>query len=362
MRWCGLRVIGLDVGGANIKAAFVEVRGKELIRSKILRRYFPIWKEGKEKLPKVLSEVVGSLVGEEAVDAAGLTMTAEVSDAYFVKREGVHHVIDSVKEVLHEVGVHVCAVGEKLLSPEEAKQRYMEVASANWVATGWMVAQHFPDCVVVDIGSTTTTITPVLDERVAAQGLNDLEKLMCGELVYTGVLRTNVAAIVQRVPLRGAMVRVSSELFATSGDVYLVLGRIAPEDFSVETADGRGVSRVECLARLSRIVCADLDMLSEDELVEIAEYVYEKQLSEVCQALHTVYERACSEADKLLPVVVLGLGSFLAEEAAKRVGVEKVVKLDELVGKGVSGIGPALGVALMVVHKLTGARVGWMRL
>jgi probable H4MPT-linked C1 transfer pathway protein len=103
-----------------------------------------------------------------------------------------------------------------------------------------------------------------------------LEKLVNGELVYTGALRTNVAAIVNAVPVRGGMARVSSELFATSGDVHLVLGNIGEEDFSTDTADGRGKSRAEALARLARVVCADVEMLSEGEIVRIAEHVYRK--------------------------------------------------------------------------------------
>ena len=44
-------------------------------------------------------------------------------------------------------------------------------------------------------------------------GKTDLAKLMNGELVYTGSLRTNIAAIVHSIPIRDGAVRVSSELF-----------------------------------------------------------------------------------------------------------------------------------------------------
>ena len=39
-----------------------------------------------------------------------------------------------------------------------------------------------------------------------------------GELVYTGVLRTNLAAIASRVPVRGGWCPVSSEYFAITAD------------------------------------------------------------------------------------------------------------------------------------------------
>ncbi len=74
----------------------------------------------------------------------------------------------------------------------------------------------FNNCIVVDVGSTSTSIIPIVEGRVAAEGRSDLEKLINGELVYSGVLRTNIAAIVNNVPVRGKVSRVSSEMFATS--------------------------------------------------------------------------------------------------------------------------------------------------
>ena len=106
------------------------------------------------------------------------------------------------------------------------------VAAANWAATGWLVAQHLKNCVVVDVGSTSTSIIPIVNGQVAARGKTDLDKLLCGELVYTGSLRTNVAAIVQSIPIRNGVAGVSSELFALSGDVHLSLRQHHIEDYT----------------------------------------------------------------------------------------------------------------------------------
>ena len=103
---------------------------------------------------------------------------------------------------------------------------------------------------VVDVGSTSASIIPIVNGQVAAKGKTDLDKLICGELVYTGSLRTNVAAIVHSVPVKGGIAGVASELFALSGDVHLVLGNITEKQYTCETADGRGKSLPEALARL----------------------------------------------------------------------------------------------------------------
>ncbi len=46
---------------------------------------------------------------------------------------------------------------------------WRKVASANWLATARWVATRKPECVLVDIGSTTTDIIPVVEGRVAAR-------------------------------------------------------------------------------------------------------------------------------------------------------------------------------------------------
>ena len=119
--------------------------------------------------------------------------------------------------------------------------------------TGWRRRSRWrrrtPDALLIDVGSTTADVVPIADGRVAATGHNDLERLLAGELVYTGVLRTNLAAIAPRVPVRGGWCPVSSEYFAISADVHLVLGHLAPEAYDCPTPDGRaGHGRVRARA------------------------------------------------------------------------------------------------------------------
>ena len=229
--------------------------------------YFPFWKRDLEQFTSLLDKLKDKLCGSRSLDGVGVTMTAELSDVYRTKREGVNQILDCVAEVFDETRVMVLDVDAKLRSIADAKSEPLKVASANWAATGWMVGQQICDCVVVDVGSTSTSIIPVVNGVVSAFGKTDLDKLANGELVYTGSLRTNVAATVQVVPLRGRNMRVASELFAQSGDVHLVLGNITAEDYTSETADGKEKTRPAALARLARVVCADVEMLSEQEII-----------------------------------------------------------------------------------------------
>jgi probable H4MPT-linked C1 transfer pathway protein len=363
-------VIGWDIGGANTKAAFLRVEKGRVKELRTAIEYFPVWKDP-GKLAEVLSRLKERVSGGATVDGVGLTTTAELSDAYQTKREGVTHVLACAGQVFAGLPVFVLDVDATLRSIDDARSYPLSVAAANWAATGWMVARVVKTCVIVDVGSTSTSIIPVIEGRVSAVGRTDLEKLMVGELVYTGGLRTNVAAIVSSVPLRGGVARVAAELFAQSADAHLVWGNIREEEYITETADGRGKTRGEALARLARVVCANTEMLTEEEIVQIAKYVYDRQIEQVAEGLSQVYSRVHSLSKlskETVPVVVTGLGKdFLARAAAQKVGVDEILDLGKvcfgdafvyrgaLKGRnGLAEASPAVGVALMAASKLEG--------
>jgi probable H4MPT-linked C1 transfer pathway protein len=355
-----VNVLGLDVGGANTKATFIKTKDDTVKELRTSMEYFPIWKKGKEQLPKVLEKLRKRLVDSTALDGVGLTMTAELSDAYWTKKEGIHHAIDCITEVFGDVALFVLDVEANLLPVKDAWREPLKVASANWAATGWMVSQLIKNCIVVDVGSTTTSIIPVINGKIAAEGRTDLEKLQNGELVYSGALRTNVAAIVNGIAVRGRRARVSSELFAQSGDVHLILGNIGEEEYTAETCDGRGKTRREAAARLARVVCADIDMLTEQEIVDTAKFVYDKQVEQIARGLKQVYERIKPSLQEKVVVAVTGLGrKFLARKAAEKAGFSEVIDMRELVGADAAVVSPSVGVALMVASSLEGKTVKW---
>ena len=356
-----VNVLGLDIGGANTKAAFITTQDTKVKKIATSLEYFPIWKSGKSMLPSVLEKLKNGLADSVELDGVGVTVTAELSDAYLTKKDGINHVLDCVCEVFGGVPVFVLDVEANLFSVEDARRKPLLVASANWAATGWMISQAIKNCVVVDVGSTTTSIVPIVDGKVVAAGRTDLEKLQNGELVYSGSLRTNVAAIVDSVPVRGKMTRVSSELFAQSGDVHLILGNITAEDYTAETCDGRGKTEKESMARLAKVVCADTDMLTNDEIVDVAKFVYVRQVEQIAGGLKQVFERVKPLLD-VETAVVTGLGRiFLAKEAAEKVGFKEIVDLQEWLGTGASVVSPSVGVALMVASCLEGKVVEWKR-
>jgi probable H4MPT-linked C1 transfer pathway protein len=348
-----VHVLGYDIGGANTKAALLCVKEGKIINAKVAVEYFPIWKK-----PKKLTEVILNLkqqLGASSLDGVGLTMTAELSDAYQTKREGVNDILNFVSKAFPDVPIFVLNISAELITLVEAKQEPLDIAAANWAATGWLVAKKLKNCVILDVGSTSTSIIPIINSTVVALGKTDLDKLICGELVYTGSLRTNVAAIVHSIPIKNVVATVASELFALSGDVHLVLGNINEDEYSSETADGRGKTIPEALARIARVVCADTEMLTKQEIIKMAQYISDKQIQQVAEGLTKVYSFTKSLTSGKVPVVVTGLGkNFIARKAAEKLFVDEIIDLGTLLSNQAVLATPAFGVALMAASNLEG--------
>lgn len=297
--------LAVDIGGANTKAAWYD---GEVVRT--LTRPFEVWRD-RDALAGVLREV-----GAGAADAVAITMTAELSDAFRTKREGVAFVLDAAQSAFGDRPLRVLTTAGELVTVEEARARPRDVAAANWVATALAVADAHPDALLIDVGSTTADIVPIAAGRVAANGRRDLERLLAGELVYTGALRTNLAAIAPRVPVRGGWCPVSSECFAISADAHLLLGHLAEESYDCATPDGRPATAEFARERIARLVCADVDELDASEIDAIAAHLAGEQLRQIEDAARRVQRPLPPAA----PVVAAGAGAFLARDVAVRLG------------------------------------------
>ena len=356
-----ISILGFDIGGANIKASYIifDDNSGKITSTQVLTYYFPIWRRGKEKLGDAIRKVKDKVCSYNP-SLIAITMTAELSDVYFSKREGVLHIISTIENIFPKENIVLLTVDGKLIATDEAIKNPLEVAAANWYATGWLASKLSENCLVLDTGSTTTSIIPVLNGRVAAKGKNDLEKLMLGELVYTGVLRTNIPAITHYLPYRNTMVPVSSEYFAQSGDVHIILGNITEEQYTVDTPDGRGCSHIEAAARLARVICADLDLVTMDEIHEIAKYIYEKQVKQIIEGLERLFKNH-NVNFRLYPAYVTGLGGeFLAKVALGKFGFKDIRRLSDYIGFEAAKATPAYAVALMGLEYLIGEVKMWI--
>jgi len=328
-------IVGWDIGGMNTKVA--RVVGTDVVATGV--RPFAIERD-RAALAPLLRELARGAEAQ-ASDVHAVTMTAELSQVFRTKREGVGFVLDAVDTAFPGTCVRVFTVDGRFIASEVARREPLAVAAANWAATARLVARAHPDCVLVDIGSTTTDVIPIVGGEVVARGRTDPERLREGELIYTGALRTPVEAITPAVELDGRTTGVSAEGFAIAADVHLWLGAIAAEDYTCPTPDGRPATRAYAAERLARVVCADREMLDDAAIDAIAARVADTQADRVAAAMHTMRRRHPA----LRLAVLTGLGEFIAVRAARRAGLG-VAFLAQLLGPAARHA-PAAAVALL---------------
>jgi hypothetical protein len=343
------KILGLDIGGANTKTALNTYHNDAIQSIKTKSIYFPMWKRRQELL-SLLKRLKTEFCHDE-LDAVGLVMTAELSDAYRTKREGVLEILKITETAFENIPVHNIDIFGKMRDIEDAMRSPLNFAAANWCATAKLVAETFSTGLFIDTGSTTTDIIPFQDGTVLTFGKNDLDRLISGELVYTGALRTNVTAIVTHVPVKNRLVRICPEYFSISADVHLILEHITPENYSCETPDGRGKTREYALERLARTICADIEQLRTEELENIAQYIYLKQFTEISNGIKRVVTNEMNNIDQNLGCVLTGLGKdFLAKPAAQKGGIKQFYDLDELLTGDLALAAPSAAIAILTAR------------
>jgi probable H4MPT-linked C1 transfer pathway protein len=316
-------VLGWDIGGVNTKAARV-VRGPKGPTFSSTCLPYEL-KRDPQALALTLTEAARQVDGA-AGDLHAVTMTAELSQAFRTKREGVGFVLDALHGAFPDNRLHVYNVDTRFVGPEEARKLPLAVAAANWAATASLVARWMPTCVLIDIGTTSADLIPILNGQLKVQGRTDPERLLSGELVYTGALRTPVEAVARQVPLWGGKAGVSADGFAIIGDAHLWRGHLRPEDYTCPPPDGRPPTRDSAGERLARVVCGDREMLDDGAIDAIASALAGAQVEAVAEALERIVRR-CPE---ITSAVTTGLGDFIAVEAAGSLGLSIIPLADRL--------------------------------
>ena len=197
-----------------------------------------------------------------------------------------------------------------------AVEQAFDVASANWHASAELVAQMLPDALLIDVGTTTTDLVPLKDGAVAARGYADGDRLAESELVYTGVVRTPVMAVVRTAPFKGRMQRIAAERFATMADVWRLMGELPDDADPYPTPDLAGKSIEASAARLARMLGRDANEAGLLAFADLARHFADCQIAEIEEAACTVLAREALAPDA--PVIGAGCGRFIARQIAER--------------------------------------------
>jgi probable H4MPT-linked C1 transfer pathway protein len=330
MKW-----LALDIGGANLKAA--DGQGFAVSHP------FPMWEN-----PRQLTDALRAMISlVPKVDHIATTMTGELADCFTTKAEGVKFILNALQVAADGRHTRVYLTNGKLVSLQTAMRQPLLAASSNWHALASFAGRYSPEGsgLLVDVGSTTCDMIPLVDGVPVTIGKTDPNRMVNGELVYSGVQRSPVCAIASLVPWRGRKCPLAQELFATMWDVYLMLGDLPEEPNATHTADHRPATKVAARDRLARSICADRETFSETDARLVADALAQAQLRKIAAIAVQLIARLQQPPHT---VVISGRGEFLARRILDELKLKAaVVSLSRELGPELSRCAPAHALAVI---------------
>jgi probable H4MPT-linked C1 transfer pathway protein len=362
----GGQVLGVDIGGAHLKLA--NSAGESLAVS------FPMWSAADE-LASALRQAVEQFAREThtTYSQLAITMTGEMADCFANRSTGVEFILRQVANALPNFKLYVYGVDGSWLTPELACRHPWDVAASNWHALAQWIARSLATAgenlrLVLDVGSTTVDVIPMSAGHISTSARCDSERLRKRQLVYTGVGRTSVAAILTSANIDGTQWPLVAERFATSDDAYVALGllpaaeasgevegsltTIARSSSEAETADGRPRTVAAARARLARMLGEDCERLIGSEVDSLARQVVARQARQVAQAIAENLAPATVPNQRAL-IVISGHGYPLAEAAIELLPqAVDCVYLAERITPSAARCAPAVAVAWLLEQHL----------
>jgi (4-(4-[2-(gamma-L-glutamylamino)ethyl]phenoxymethyl)furan-2-yl)methanamine synthase len=336
-------VLGWDIGGAHLKVAAVHRNGKVV---RVMQLPCPLWL-GLDHLDTAISLALGKM---PQASGHAVTMTGELADLFRNRAQGVKSILARFARQVPVGCTRVYAGPAGFLTPGDAAGKSDAVASANWAASAQLVAGFLQDALFVDIGSTTTDLVPIRGGVLRVRGFGDAQRLACEELVYTGVTRTPIMALADRIPFEGQWIPAMAEYFATTADVYRLTGELPEGADQLPAADNGGKTVRDSARRLARMIGRDVESAPLAQWKSCARQLANVQLLQIRQACERVLSRTVA-VDRS-PVVGAGTGRFMARKLAAQLG-RRYRDFDTLItaapgaASWASSCAPAVSVALL---------------
>jgi len=339
---------GWDIGGAHVKVARCDNTGSVI---NVLQVACPLWK-GIEHLASAIQEIQKQLNNHN--DLAAVTMTGELVDIFENRQAGVSKILACIENYILTENIHVYAKDNTWLTTTEARLHWSQVASMNWQASAIFTADSIDSGLFIDIGSTTCDIIPIKKGKVCSQGLDDHQRQVSRELLYTGAIRTPLIALTNIAPFDGHLINLAAEVFATTGDCWRLLDKLEAASILDSSSDGMPWHKKDCARRLARLLGTDAEQPLSPQWQQLAQWFAEQQVHQINNAcLQVISNHADIPANA--PIIGAGVGRFIAQSCAERLN-RPFIDFSTLITPNLSVAAdhaPAVAVALLAQQQFT---------
>ena len=303
-------IVGWDIGGAHVKVVQLDATGVVI---NVLQLPCELWR-GLDKLEATILNVLSVFKVHINEAQHAVTMTGELVDLFENRQQGVQAIANLASSLFgNQVYFYAAQVG--FVPIASVTEHAAAIASTNWHASTSLIASQLPEALLVDIGSTTTDIIPIINSKVANIGLTDAARMREDTLVYTGVVRTPLMALAQKLNFEGAETNIAAEYFATMADVYRLTEELSPAADMTLTADGQSKTALASARRLARMIGRDV---AESNLQTWQTFALTCKATQMAQIKKAMLKHVKTG----VPIVGAGAGAFLVKQLANELNCD----------------------------------------
>lgn len=332
------RYLGLDIGGAHIKIAVMSTSesGRTWQVDCIPVRA--------DKFAASLDQILSMLVGEHLVDVTIASQTA------CLLYDDIHQGTTTIMQTLARystrnptLAVDVCGNLYPINNVAQAPERFV---CSNVAVTASLVAKLCSNALVLDMGSTSTDLIPIVDGTF--EELLPTARLLSSAVLYLGVIRTPLQAVVSHLPYQGELLPVVGETIAAVADALVLTEDVSIDQYTMPTWDSGTKDVAGCTRRLAKLIAMNTHNFPQQAATFMAQYVREELLHKVVAAMYKVI----SKNPAMQQAFYTGIGSSILATACDRLGIRSD-RLEKVLGLPL-GIEytPAVGACLLL--ELTG--------
>jgi uncharacterized hydantoinase/oxoprolinase family protein len=303
-------LLGLDLGGKNVKFALAELldsrASASLVTSGQVRA--PTLHEG---FYDVNSFLQNNMDKSELKQIVTVLVASSATAAYSSLLEGVHEIYSMTKSFIKDFNENALvffisrdgSFSELKTIDQEANlspRNIYKYIDAYWYPSSMMASEEagFEDFVYVDMGSSSTSIIPFKKGRPVVDLLEN--RLVSGKLIPIGILHTPVIYILNELELFGRRFRVFPYVPTYTSDLMNVIGNVSDERL-----------RLEAEWKMARYVAEDPLFVNKETVREVASQLYETMRSIIKSGVTNILRSYYSQK---VPLVLAGSGKvFLSK-------------------------------------------------
>ena len=265
--------IGWDIGGAHTKYTMIKENSLK-ITSKVFS--LKLW-ESLDPLKKIINETQNKYGNMYRIKNA-ITMSGEMCDIFLNRKKGVKEILSLFSKRSFYNYIYTSNNG---VIPIYKFKDFRFVASMNWHIIASYIKSIGKNIIAIDLGSTTTDIILIKNNKCINIRTDDYSGLKSSELLYTGVLRTPTFSVAKYIKYNNQKYNLIPEFYSTMGDIYRLLGVISLRDDYSDTADGRSKSTINTLTRISRSFGIDYDKNDKELIINISKKIMSEHLDQI---------------------------------------------------------------------------------